>query len=57
MKKIAIIAILLACSTMAAKAWVHGLAAAGIPTCTLGQTGVTDLTNTCNNIYVLTGMF
>lgn len=25
-------------------------------TCTLGQSGVSDLTNTCNDIYLLTGV-
>lgn len=63
MKKIVTIAVVVGLTlAQAASAQVYdvgaGSSASSTPptsTCTLGQTGVFDLTNTCNDIYLLTG--
>lgn len=61
MKKIITIALLIALA-QTASAQVYDIGTGGpnnvtppTNTCTLGQTGVFDLTNTCNDIYLLTG--
>lgn len=61
MKKIIAFALLIALA-QTASAQIYDVGTGGptnvtppTNTCTLGQTGVFDLTNTCNNIYLLTG--
>lgn len=62
MKKIIIVGLIIVLA-QAASAQTYDVGVGGpinvtppTDTCTLGQTGVFDLTNTCNDIYLLTGV-